>query len=122
MCAGLPLVVGDVARYVRERLFRRLPRVDEAAWAAADGWNSATVAPRQSIAALLLLPSARVGDSAVMGPSRQRQQNLPHSMRWIRAVAANPPVLMDKSREGDCLGSPGHFAFVSPAFSASPAS
>jgi len=33
------------------RLFRRLPRVGEEAWAAADGWNSATVAPRPSATA-----------------------------------------------------------------------
>ena len=56
---------------VRARLFRWLPRVDEAAWAAADGWNNATVAPQ-------LLLSARVGDSAVVGPIHQRRQNLPH--------------------------------------------
>jgi len=35
----------DSCGAVRARLFRRQPRVDEAAWAAADGWDSATVAP-----------------------------------------------------------------------------
>ena len=35
-----------------------------------------------------------------MGPSCRRQQNLSHSMRWILATAANPPILMDKSEEG----------------------
>ena len=38
-------------RAVRAHLFRRLPRVDEAAWAAANGWNSATVAPRLPVTA-----------------------------------------------------------------------
>ena len=77
MCAGLPLVMGDVARYVRcsavrACLFRRLPRVDEAAWAAADRWNSAIVAPCPLITVPQLLPNERVGDTAVMGPIRQR--------------------------------------------------
>ena len=46
---GFPLVVGDVALYaraVRARLFRRLPRVGGEAWAAAGGWDDATVPPR----------------------------------------------------------------------------
>ena len=43
------------------------------------------------------------------GAIRQQQQNLPHSMRGIRAVAVNPPVVVNKSKKrGDCLGSPGH--------------
>ena len=32
-------------------LFMRLPRVGEEAWAAADGWNSATVGPHPSVTA-----------------------------------------------------------------------
>ena len=39
----------DSCGAVLARLFRRLPRVGEAAWAAADGWNSATVVPRPSV-------------------------------------------------------------------------
>ena len=103
MLVSLPLVADDVAQYTRvvqARLFRRQPRADEAAWAAADGWDNTTVASRPPVTVPHLSLRARVGDSVVVGPSRQRQQNLPHSMRWIRAVAANPPVLMDKSREG----------------------
>ena len=49
MRAGLPLVVGDVARYARAvwtRLFRWLPRVGGEAWAVAGGWDDATVPPR----------------------------------------------------------------------------
>ena len=64
-----------------ECLFRRQPRADEAAWAAADGWDSATVAPRPPVTVPQLLLRARVGDSTVVGPSHQRQQTLPHSMR-----------------------------------------
>ena len=33
------------------RLFKRLPQIGEEAWAAADGWNSATVAPRPLVIA-----------------------------------------------------------------------
>src|SRR6185437_12273201 len=49
----------------------RQPRVDEAAWAAADGWDSATVAPCPPVTVPHLLLCVRVGDSAVAGPSRQ---------------------------------------------------
>ena len=57
------------------------------------------------------------------GPSRQRQHNLPHSMRSIRAVVADPPVTKDKNeREGVVLGTPGHLPSPRFAFSASPAS
>ena len=83
MRAGLPLVVGDVARFVRcgaARLFRRQPRADKAAWALADGWDSATVALHPPVTVPLLLLRASVGVSAVVGPSRQRRRNLPHSM------------------------------------------
>src|SRR6185437_5676614 len=52
-----------------------------AAWAAADGWDSAIVAPRPPVTVSQLLLRARVRDPAVVGPSRQRQRNLPHSMR-----------------------------------------
>ena len=86
-------------RAVQARLFRQLPRADEAAWAAADGWDSTTVAPRPPITVSQLLLRARVGDSAAAGPSRQRQRNPPHSMRWIRAVAADPPVAVNKNEE-----------------------
>ena len=41
----------DLCGAVRARLFRRLPRVDEGAWVAADGWNNATVTPCPSITA-----------------------------------------------------------------------
>ena len=41
----------DSCGAVRARLFRRQPRADEAAWAAADGWDSATVAPRPPVTA-----------------------------------------------------------------------
>ena len=51
------------------RLFRRQPQVDEAAWAAADGWDSATVAPCPPVTMPQLLWRARMGDSAVVGPS-----------------------------------------------------
>ena len=47
--AGLPLVVGDVALYaraVRACLFRWPPRVGGETWAAAGGWDGATVPPR----------------------------------------------------------------------------
>src|SRR6185437_6845222 len=71
----------DSCGAVRARLFRRQPRVDEAAWAAADGWDSATVAPRPPVTVPQLLLRARVGDYAVVGPSCQRQRTLPHSMR-----------------------------------------
>ena len=62
----------DSCGAVRARLFRRQPRADEAAWAAADGWDSATVTPCPSVTVPQLLLCARVGDSAVVGPSRQR--------------------------------------------------
>ena len=68
-------------RAVRARLFRRQPRVDEAVWAAAGGWDSATVAPRPPVTVSQLMLRVRVGDTAVMGPSRQRQRTLPHSTR-----------------------------------------
>ena len=68
----------DSCGAVRARLFRRQPRADEAVWAAADGWDSATVAPHPPVTVPHLLPRARVGDSAVMGPIRRRKQNLPH--------------------------------------------
>ena len=69
---GLPLVVGDVARFVwcGARLFRRQPRADEAAWAAADGWDSATVAPCPPVIMPQLLLRVCMGDSAVAGPNR----------------------------------------------------
>jgi hypothetical protein len=57
-----------------------------------------------------------------MGPIRQQQQNLPHSMRGIRAVAANPPVVVKKARKGGLFGLTWPFAFISLAFSTSPAS
>jgi len=47
--ASLPLVVGDMAQYARAvwaHLFRRLPWVGGEAWAAAGGWDGATVPPR----------------------------------------------------------------------------
>ena len=53
------------------RLFRRQPRADEAAWAAADGWDSATVAPRPPVTVPQLLLHARMGDSVAVGLSRQ---------------------------------------------------
>ena len=59
-------------RAVRARPFRRQPRADEAAWAAADGWDSATVAPRPPVTVPRLLLRARVGDSAAVGPIHQR--------------------------------------------------
>ena len=62
----------DLCGAVRARLFRRQPRADEAAWAAADGWDNATVAPRPPVIVSHLLLCARVGDSAVVGPTRQR--------------------------------------------------
>jgi len=71
----------DSCGAVRARLFGRQPRADEAAWAVADGWDSATVAPCPPVTVPQLLLRARVGDSVVVGPSRQRQRNLPHSMR-----------------------------------------
>ena len=89
---------------VRARLFRRQPRANEAARAAADRWDSATVVPYPPITVPQLLLCARVGDSVVVGPSRQQQRNLPHWMRRIRAMAANPSVLMDKNREGGLFG------------------
>ena len=61
MRACLPLVVGDVARFVRcgvGRLFRRQPRADEAAWASADGWDNTTVASRPPVTVPYLLPRA----------------------------------------------------------------
>ena len=71
----------DSCGAVRARLFRQQPRADEAAWAAADGWDSATVAPCPPITVPQLLLRACVGDSAVVGPNRWRQRTLPHSMR-----------------------------------------
>ena len=71
----------DSCGAVWTRLFRRQPRADEAALAAADGWDGATVAPRPPVTVPQLLLRARVGDSAVVGPTRQRYRNLPHSMR-----------------------------------------
>ena len=71
----------DSCGAVRVRLFRRQPRADEVAWAAADGWDSAIVTSCPPVTVLQLLLRARVGDSVVVGPSRQRQRNLPHSMR-----------------------------------------
>ena len=73
MRAGLPLVVGNVARFraVWARLFMRRPRADEAAWAAADGWDNTTVASRPPVTVPHLSPRARVGNSAVVGPTRQ---------------------------------------------------
>ena len=41
----------DSCGAVLVRLFRRLPWVGKEAWAVADGWNSATVAPRPSVTA-----------------------------------------------------------------------
>src|SRR6185369_9518743 len=70
----------DLCGAARARLFRRQPRVDATAWAAADGWDSATVAPGPPVTVPQLLLRARVGDSAVVGPSCQREHNLPHSM------------------------------------------
>ena len=61
----------DSCGVVRARLFRRQPRADEAAWAAADGWDSATVVPRPPVTMPQSLLRARVGDSTVVGPSRQ---------------------------------------------------
>ena len=71
----------DLCGAVRARLFRRQPRVDESAWAVADGLDSATVASCPPVTVPQLLLRARVGDSVVVGPSCQLQRNLPHSMR-----------------------------------------
>ena len=62
----------DLCGTVWARLFRRPPRADEAAWAAADGWDGTTVAPRPPVTVPHLLLRAHVGDSAVVGPIRQR--------------------------------------------------
>ena len=59
----------DSCGVVRARLFRRQPWVDEAAWAAAGGWDSATVAPRPPITVPQLLLHARVGDPRSWGPA-----------------------------------------------------
>ena len=64
----------DLCGVARARLFRRQPRVDEAAWMAADGWDSATVVPCSPVTVPQLLLRARVGDSAVMGPIRQQHK------------------------------------------------
>ena len=61
----------DSCGAVWARLFKRQPRADEAAWAAADGWDSATVAPCPPVTVPQLLMCVRVGDSAVVGPGRQ---------------------------------------------------
>ena len=61
----------DLCGAVWARLFRRQPRADEAAWAAADGWDSATVRPRPPVTVPQLLLRLRVGDFAVVGPGRQ---------------------------------------------------
>src|SRR6185503_18214535 len=61
----------DSCGAVWARLFRRQPRADEAAWAAADGWDSTTVAPCPPVTVPHLSLRARVGDPAVVGPSCQ---------------------------------------------------
>ena len=50
----------DSCGAVQARLFRRQPRADEAAWAAADGWDSVTVAPRPPVTVPQLLLRARM--------------------------------------------------------------
>ena len=116
--AGLPLVVGDVARFVRcraARLFRWQPRADKAAWAAAGGWDDATVPPRPvSYHAVIIAERARGSLSGHGARLSAAVKTYRIQCGRFGAAAANPPVVVDKSGEGGYrLGSPGHFALAS---------
>ena len=84
-------------RAVRARLFRRLPRVDEMAWAAVDGWNSATVAECAH-------GRLRGRGSHPSGTAKSTALNAADSGHG--GVSMRRGEI--KSERGGCLGLPGH--------------
>ena len=104
MRADLPLVVGNVAQYaraVRARLFRRLPWAGGEAWAAAGGWDDATVPPRPIGYRAIIIAECARGSLRGRGAQLSAAAKSPaFNAADSGAMAVNPPGVVDKSGEG----------------------
>ena len=112
----------DSCGAVRAHLFRRQPRADESTWAAADGWDSAIVAPRPPVTVprLLLRARGRLRGCGTHPSVTAKSTALNAADSGRGGVSARRDEI--KARAGGLFGLTWPFAFISLAFFASLAS